>query len=217
MNDIQSIKKETVEIAAKTALSAIPIGGTLITCIWDSIKANAAQKRLNEWREILEERLSTVETSLEDIGNNELFVSCIMKATDAALKTAQTEKRLYLANAILNSVHINLDENIAMIFLDMLEKYSVLHIKILHFFKNPLAFNNVNSSKYIMGSPIEPLCEAFPELCKKDSIINKIVKDLYADGLMNTENLNGIMTPSGMVASRTTQLGSDFIDFITTK
>ena len=33
------LAKECVEITTKTLLSAIPVGGTLITCIWDSIKA----------------------------------------------------------------------------------------------------------------------------------------------------------------------------------
>lgn len=102
MVDIKEYGKDVVSIAAKTALSAIPIGGTLITCIWDSVKSNAAQKRLDEWKRMLEERLSKVETTLDDIGINELFTSCIMKATDAALRTSQSEKRTYLADAVFN-------------------------------------------------------------------------------------------------------------------
>ena len=42
--------KDALEIAAKAALSVIPVGGTLITCVWDSIKANCAQNRLDEWK-----------------------------------------------------------------------------------------------------------------------------------------------------------------------
>ncbi len=214
MSKIVEYGKEAAEIVAKTALCAIPIGGTLITCVWDSVKANAAQKRLNEWKNMLEERLSISELTLEDLGNHELFASCIMKATDSALRSAQTEKRLYLANAVLNSTKIDIDENIAMIYLDMLERYSVLHIKILHYFNNPLAYG-IDESNYLMGSAMQPLLDAIPELSDKTDLVNKIVKDLHSDGLMNTADLNGMMTPGGMVAKRTSQLGSNFIDFIT--
>lgn len=102
-----------------------------------------------------------------------------------------------------------------MIYMDMLESYTVLHIKILHFFDNPVAFNGVNAANYYIGSPIHPLCDAFPELLGQDVIINKVVKDLYSNGLMNTENLNCTMSANGMVAKRTTQMGSDFIKFVT--
>lgn len=34
------------EFAGKMALSVIPVKGTLIRCVWDAVKGNAAQKRL---------------------------------------------------------------------------------------------------------------------------------------------------------------------------
>ncbi|WP_278336932.1 hypothetical protein [Clostridium grantii] len=40
---------------------------------------------------------------------------------------------------------------------------------------------------------------------------------MLADVLMNTESINCTMTANGMVASRTTQLGNDFINFIVDK
>ncbi len=217
MNSIKEYGKEALEIGIKTALSTIPVGGTLITCIMDSVKSNTLQKRLDEWREMVEQRLSKLECSLYDIGNNELFTSCIIKATDTALKTSQSEKRNYLADAVFNSSQIDMDENIAMIYLDMLERYSFLHLKILHFFYNPKAFEGINISKYSMGSAIDPLYDTYPELKGHKEIINKIVKDLYSEGLLNTENLSVMMSGSGMIAKRTTELGDNFINFITYK
>ena len=38
------LAEECVEITTKTLLSEIPIGGTLITCMWDSIKAQSANQ-----------------------------------------------------------------------------------------------------------------------------------------------------------------------------
>lgn len=56
---------EGIEIAGKTALSLIPIGGTFISCVWDSVKAHAAQKRLDAWTDIVEQRLSKLEQTLD--------------------------------------------------------------------------------------------------------------------------------------------------------
>ena len=46
MNDLKTLTKDAVEISAKTALSCIPIGGALITNVYDSVKSHCAQKRL---------------------------------------------------------------------------------------------------------------------------------------------------------------------------
>ena len=64
----KQVALQTAEISAKTALSMIPVGGALITSVWDSIKSNCAQKRLDEWQNVIEERLSKVDESLENIG-----------------------------------------------------------------------------------------------------------------------------------------------------
>lgn len=54
MKEESGLLAEGIEIIEKTALSAIPIGVTLISCVWDSIKANAAKKRLGEWKEMID-------------------------------------------------------------------------------------------------------------------------------------------------------------------
>lgn len=211
------IVKEIIEISAKTALSVIPVGGALIAGVWDSIKSNCAQKRLEDWQNRIEERLSKIELSLEEVGQNENFTSAMFQATELAIKTSENEKREFLANAVLNSLTCTFEESIVMMFLNMIEKYTIWHLKILDFFENPEKFNNVNKSKYYMGSPKTVLFDVYPELKEKEKYVDKIVKELYSDGLMTTESLNTMMTADGMVASRTSEIGKDFIRFITTK
>lgn len=80
MNNLVRYGNDAVGIAAKTALSVVRLGGALITAVRDSAKANAANKRLEEWKAILEGKLSKLDNTLDEIGNNELFTSCIMKA-----------------------------------------------------------------------------------------------------------------------------------------
>ncbi len=215
MEKMELTPGDMIEITAKTALSMIPVGGTLVTCVWDSIRANAAQRRMDEWKALLEHRLQNLETTIEDIGSNERFATAIMKATDSALKTMEEEKREYLADAVLNSVDCELNESIMMMYFDYIDKYTLWHIRILNFFSNPQKFPGIVAEKYFMGSPMTPLCDVYPELGDRQDIVDKIIKDLHNDGLMNTGDIHGIMSGGGMVASRTTSLGSEFISFIT--
>ncbi len=215
MEKTLAIIGDAIEIAGKTALSVIPVGGTLITCVWDSIKANCAQKRLEDWKTQLESRLTKVENSLYEVGSNERFTTAMMKATDSAIKTMEHEKREYLADAVLNSITCEIGESIMMMYFDYIDKYTLWHIKILDFFSDPSKFKEVSGNNYLMGSPMQPLISVYPELRENEKIVDKIIKELYIDGLMNTENIHGMMTGAGMVASRVTELGSDFIKFIT--
>lgn len=215
---ICDIGKETLEIATKTAVAQIPVGGALINNIWASLKTHAMKKRQEEWRDSVERRMSTLENTLENIGENEIFASTIIKATESALKTAENEKREYLANAVFNSVNTTLEESIVMIYMDLIDKYTLWHIKILHYFKCPTAFEDVNADRYGMGGALTPLYDHFPELKSvSKEIVDKIIQDLVADGMLQKFSWHGTMTGSGMVASRTSDLGNQFIDFVTLK
>ena len=206
---------DTVEIAAKTALSVIPVGGALVTSVYDTVKGNCLSKRQEKWKETLEDRLSKLETTLEEIGNNELFTTALVKSTEIAMKTAREEKMAYLANAVVNSLDPDIDEEKLIVFLSLLDKYTISHIKIIYFFNNPKRFDGISSSSYMMGSPSTPLFQVYPEL--NNGLFKKIYDDLYTDGMVNTENLNVTMTGSGMVAKRTSQLGDEFLNFILSK
>ena len=208
----KNVALDTVEIVAKTALSVIPVGGALATAVYDAVKGNCLAKRQEEWKRALEERLSAVEETLENIGNNELFTTALIKGTELAMRTARGEKLSYLANAVVNTIGQDLDEERLIVFLDLIDKYTVSHIKIINFFYDPTRFEGTSSSSYMMGSPTTPLFSVYPEL--NNDLFNKIYKDLYIDGMVNTENLNCTMTGSGMVAKRTTKLGDQFLSFI---
>lgn len=211
----KNVALETVEIVAKTALSVIPVGGALVTAVYDAVKGNCLSKRQEEWKRALEERLSAVEETLENIGNNELFTTALIKGTELAMRTARGEKLSYLANAVVNTIGQDLDEERLIVFLDLIDKYTVSHIKIINFFYDPTRFEGISSSSYMTGSPTTPLFSVYPEL--NNDLFNKIYKDLYIDGMVNTENLNCTMTSSGMVAKRTTKLGDQFLTFILDK
>lgn len=215
MKDIVLKALDILEVGAKTLLSTIPIGGALISSVYDSVKGNCLAKRQQKWQAIVEDRLSKMEISLERIGNNEMFTTTLIKATELAMKTADEAKIQYLANAVANSEVTNLSEERLIIFLDMLDKYTSSHMKIIDFFNNPKKYSQIADANYMMGSPKTPLFAAYPEL--NNPLFEKIYKDLFLDGLVNTENLNATMTGNGMIAKRTTELGDEFLEFILAK
>ena len=205
---------DTLEIVGKTALSAIP-GGALITSVYDTVKDNCLSKRQEKWRTALEERLVKLENTLEEIGNDEFFTTALVKATELAMRTAKEEKMAYLANSVINSLNPDLNEEKLIVFLDLLDRYTVSHIKILYFFFEPKRFDGIDSNTYIMGSPSTPLFHVYPEL--NNELFEKIYADLYNDGMVTLKNLNTSMTGSGMVAKRTTAIADEFLKFILEK
>lgn len=213
-NTIKDIAVASVEIAGKTIINTLP-GGSIVTSVIDAVKGGCLEKRQSKWRQSIEDRLSTVEKTLDDLGNNEIFTTTILKATEIAMKTSREEKREFLANAVLNSCYMDVEEEKVMVFLDLLDKYTISHLKILIFFHNPKAFDVVAETSYYTGSPTKPLFSVYPELDNK--LFDKIYKDLYVDGMVNTKDLNITMTGSGMIAKRTTDLADELLNFIFNK
>lgn len=206
--------KEIIEIGAKTVLSAIPIGGALMSGVWDSVKSRAAQRRLELWQDLIEERIRSLEVTLQEIGENENFATALFQATELALKTSEDKKREYLANAVLNSATCEIEESIITIYLNLVGTYSLWHIKILEYLDNPSNYKQFFNSSVCMGSPIIFLMASFPELEGKREFVNKIIKDLFSDGMTTTESMGTMMTYDGMIASRTSELGKGFIAFL---
>jgi len=201
------------EIVVKTVTSEIPFVGTLLSCIIDEVKSNSMQKRQEEWMETIEEKLRQCAIDLETIGTNENFTTAIIKATEIAAKTAEKEKKVYLANAVANAIDFSADESILMIYMELLEKYTVWHLQVLSHFVNPA--RGIERGDEYMGGADSPLYRRYPHMRERADLVDKIVVDLQNEGMLSSGNyMHCTMTNSGMYAKRTTKLGDDFIQFI---
>lgn len=130
---------QVAEIAGKTAVSAIPVGGALATSVYDTVKNNCLEKRQKKWQEALENRISKMEVTLDDLGNSEIFTTAIIKATEVAMKTSSEEKLKYLANATANSYEGNIDETRFYLYMGLIERYTARHISIMKKYISPTA------------------------------------------------------------------------------
>lgn len=152
----------------------------------------------------------------ERLSDNELFVTAAVQATQIAVRNHQPEKIDALRNAVVNSAILTEPkDDMVQSFLSYVDTLTVSHIKVLQFFYDPGIWGNehtINWPNWSMGGMLMPLLHAMPEL--GEEFARQIIKDLQARGLMTDFNPGATITDSAMFASRTTDMGNSFLDFI---
>ncbi|NRT88905.1 hypothetical protein [Clostridium beijerinckii] len=221
--DLQNSRGDVVYSTVKAGLSSIPLAGSAISEFFSLIVSQPVSKRRDEWliriKNALEELSEKVEGfDLSNLCNNEEFTTVLMNASQMAIRNHNEIKLEALKNAVLNSaIRTNLDDTIQFMYLNYISELTSWHIQILDLFRNPTNWfikNNKNKPSYYSGAPAHMLEDAFNELKGKKEFYNLIIKDLYNKGLLNIESLHTMMTENGIFASRTTQFGNEFINYI---
>lgn len=222
MNKIESNDKllatlnEATEVTGKALIAGIPILGGPIIEIIDSVQSNRLAARHEEWLRNLNDRLTKIEYKVDELGNSEFFTSSLIKATEIASKSHEKEKRDYLANALINSIDLESSmQTTVMIYYNLIDAYTILHIKVLDFFNNPSQHTEEIAALYGTSSPglLLENCREFRKVDK--DLLKKVVNDLQNDGLINISNgLNTMMTVEGAMKPRTTKLGKGLLLFI---
>ena len=217
-------KGDAAHKAAKIALSGIPWIGGPIAELFNTVIAPPLAKRRDKWLESIYEGLKTLEEKvkgfkIENLKDNEMFVTTVMHATQVAIRNHQKEKLEALRNAVLNAASPNApEEDLQLMFLNWVDELTTWHLRILKFFENPKAWGEKHGITYPdweFGAPSTVLEHSFAELRGHRDFHDQIVKDLYSKGLMNIESLHTTMTKQGMFAPRITDTGRQFITFIT--
>jgi hypothetical protein len=75
---------------------------------------------------------------VENLPNNELFITVVLKATSIALRNHQTEKLEALRNAVVNSVFpSSADDDIKLVFIDLIDELKVSQLRLLRILYEP--------------------------------------------------------------------------------
>ena len=220
----EASKGDVVHTLAKAGISAIPYVGGPAAELFSLVIAPPLETRRIEWMNAVAERLKGLEKKLdgfkiENLRDNQMFVTTVMHATVVALRNHQKEKIEALQNAVVNSARgIDLDENLQLLFLDMIDALTPLHLRILTYFDNPrkwLKGHGIEFSIY-MGGPSSGLQVGIPELKEQRGIYDPIVQDLFNRGLLNIDKsgLHVTMDGSAVLEQRTTELGKKFLGYI---
>lgn len=215
--------KDIAYSIVKAGLGSVPIAGSAAVELFTHVVTPPLEKRRIEWMHDIGERLAKLETEgqvdLSELQDNPEFIDTVFKTTQFALRTSEAEKIEYLRNALMNTATGDSpDQSESQIFLNLIDTYTVWHIRILKLFDNPTLWfenNSLIAPTNIMGGGLKIILEiAFPELKDRAEFYNLVWEDLSRAGLHDTSSLGGMITSSGLMQNRTTEFGKRFLAFI---
>jgi hypothetical protein len=158
----------------RACLSAIPGIGSPAAEIFAIILAPPLTKRRDEWLQDLYADLKKLGErvggfKIENLVENEAFISATFQASQIAFRTHQAEKRQALRNALMNiALGRSLDEETQFFFLGLIDAFTVTHLEILRLFSDRSAFP----------------AQRRTELQNRRSLTDPIVLDLSLRGLL---------------------------------
>ena len=215
---------DVVHAVVKAGISGIPIIGGPATEIFSLIIAPPLTRRRDKWMENMAEGLKRLEEKvegfkIEDLSSNDAFITTVTHASQAAIRNHQQEKLEALRNAVLNAALPNAPEDdLQLMFLEFVDSLTPGHLRVLKFLDNPKGWGQKHGITYpnwSMGGANAALEHAFAEFRGQRQLYDIFVKDLYSRGLLSTDSLHTTVTGEGMLASRTTNIGKQFIVFVT--
>ena len=220
------IKKSDLGHAiAKGALSTIPIVGGSVAEIFSLILEPPITKRRDAFLIAIYGELQSLsekvdDFNIEELVENEIFITSLTHAVPVAVKNHQIEKITALKNVVLNSALPNApNEDKQLMFLDFIDSFTSWHLKLLLLFDDPEGYASENDISFPnwQGGGIRSVIElVFPILKNEKQFTTQVWKDLFNHGLFNTsaDSINTMMTGNGMISPRTTELGQEFLNFI---
>jgi hypothetical protein len=216
-------KADIAHTLVKAAISGAPVIGGPGAEIFALVIAPPLQKRQAEWMNEVADGLRQVEKkvdgfNIENLRDNERFISAVMNASHAAIRNHEQDKRDALRNAVLNvAIGSGLTEDVEAIFLALIDRYTAWHLRILRVFQDPLnlgAQKEIRPENYsLAGSRAAFLERYYPEMRDNQQFYGIIVSDLRANGMLSAD-LSGMITPLGMFQKITTEWADQFLAFI---
>jgi hypothetical protein len=213
-----------VHIITRAGLSGIPVIGSPAAEIFSAIIIPPLSKRRDKWVEEIAKRLVQLENKfkdfkIDDLATNKMFITIFVHASQIAIRNHHEEKLEALRNAILNSALPNPpEEDLQLMFLNFVDLFTTWHIRILMFLNKPIAWAEKQgvrlplSLEDYLGETLEI---AFPELKGKKDFYTLIENDLDIRKLISIGNPRRPIAKPYLPRSLTTDIGKQFIKFIT--
>lgn len=226
MTELENIPKKSVgdfvHTTVKTWLSVVPVIWWPLTELFSAIIGAPIEKRRDEWINAISKDLNElnekVDSLPETLSSNEWFITVLLNASQVAIKNHHKEKLEALRNIVI-WVATNLDTNldIALIFIQLIDKLTPSHLRILRFFNDPIKFMNEEGRQpRSFWSIWEAMRYVIPEISANAVLQEKILKDLDNENLTKniSSSVNTMMTSSGVTSGRLTNLWKEFLVYI---
>lgn len=213
---------DIIYAASKAALGSIPGLGPVASEFFGLFFSSPLEKRKQEWFEQIALEIVELKNQqpikFENLQENHQFIDTLIRATSIAIKTSEVEKRQALKNAIFNTaLSESMDTLENHIFLDLIEKLSGTHLKILLFFREPnIALKNasIEITGIITSSHLKLFKQLFPELESRSDILRLVCSDLHNAGLISINDIEVNMMKDELLRKGATTLGERFITYI---
>ena len=154
----------------------------------------------------------------ENPGNFAVFLNGVK----GAMEDISADKARYYANATFHAIKNESMDNVKVhIFLNLLRRYSVLHIMALQYFSKPHVRkrshfqSNIGNMRTTEEFIADIIAEESPDLVKDIPLLNIIIKELFSDGLLEISTLENLHNMFLQGFNRCiTELGEEFLVFI---
>jgi len=207
-------KGDSLHALAKAGISLLPIAGGPAVELFQHLIQPPLEKRRIAWMGEVGEKLRELEErglDLSKLQGNEQFITAVMQASAAAIRTHQQAKLDALRNAIVNiALGETADETFQHLLLGFIDEFTEMHFRLLTFAKAPVPPVGLS-----MGGLSTVLEDNIPTLRGQNTLYNQLWKDLYTRGLVNTESLNGTLSGNGLSQSRLSSIGVTLLNLIT--
>ena len=178
----------------RAGLSFLPVGSGAAVELLNAIIMPPLERRKIKWMVDVTESLNKLEADakidLKKLSDNEEFITLMISASQLAIKNHAKEKIDSLRNIVLNKAcGMNYDDSLQGIFVNLVDQFTPLHIKLLKIFHEGLVWSNDGRPK--------PNDNEMPELLlinvgsyKDLSDVNRSLIALCLKDLINNELIN---------------------------
>jgi hypothetical protein len=211
----------TARALAKGAVGAVPLAGSFLAEIVDLLYRQPIETRREEWLKDVANALTEIRNRQEDLtpeclASNAQFITVLHRATEAAVRTHQTERRALLRNAVVSSALPTApDIDKQLYFLRLVEELTVNQVLVLALYRNPLEWfrsRGVTPQEFMAAGRDSVVQQAYPDLSSQPHFKVLVVGDLEKRGLIS--GLSGMVSGRAVYDAVTTTLANEFLDFI---
>lgn len=210
----------------KAIIQTNPITGFVQT-IYDEFAACQWQQRREKWEETFERKLQDIkdDVDFQKITSISNFAQILANATQGAMSDIEEDKVGLYANTVINAIkNENIDNTKTHIFLNMLRKYSKMHIDILkeclvtHCSTVDTILDDIfcKRTNYVPENKIHPIRLIDRRFHTLD-MRYQIIAELYNDNLFDVYIDNSRIHPhaSSGINKELSSLAVEFLAFIT--
>ncbi|HYK36171.1 hypothetical protein [Alloacidobacterium sp.] len=203
--------------ALEKIVQQIPVLGPATVHVIAQFLVPGVERRREEWFKELADDFDCLKEKvngfIENLAQNEAFVTATIQATRIAIGTHQADKRRLLRNALLNiATSTAFSEDMQHIYLQWIEEFTSSHVKILHFLWTAVSrLAAANGGTLPRGRSFQDvLDESEPDFRNKGELTGQILNDLKSRGLVTGPQSMNFPFPQQVVTNQ----GGNFLQFV---